>query len=369
MRTVLITGGAGFIGSCLVRRVVGDGRYRVVNLDRLTYAGNLDSLEAVLGSENHVFVQGDIGDWRLVAALLEEHRPGAIINLAAESHVDRSIDAPASFVETNVGGTFRLLEATRQYWSQLDEAARGAFRFVHVSTDEVYGSLGTAGRFVETSPYAPNSPYAASKAASDHFVRAYQKTYGLPTVTTNCSNNYGPYQFPEKLIPLVIRNALAGRPLPVYGDGQNVRDWLFVEDHCQALLAALERGTPGEVYNLGGHCEHANLEIVQSLCDILDELQPPAGPQPRSSLITFVADRPGHDRRYAVDASKAQHALGWRPATALPDGLRQTVRWYLDNQRWIERVTTGVYRGERLGLSGSAEPGHAKSSASEANAP
>lgn len=353
MQTLLITGGAGFIGSCLVRRVVRDRLYRVVNLDKLTYAGNLDSLAPVLDDTSHVFVQGDIGDVPLVTRLLQEHRPAGIINLAAESHVDRSIDAPAAFVETNVTGTFCLLEAAREYCSQLDESSRAGFRFVHVSTDEVYGSLGATGRFSESSPYAPNSPYSASKAASDHFVRAYHHTYGLPTITINCSNNYGPNQFLEKLIPLAIRNALAGRPLPVYGDGQNVRDWLFVEDHCDALLAALARGTPGEVYNLGGNCERTNLDLVQTLCGILDELSPDAA-RPHASLIQFVTDRPGHDRRYAVDSSKAQRELGWQAATSLDDGLRRTVAWYLDNQAWVEGVTSGAYRGQRLGLSLSA---------------
>jgi dTDP-glucose 4,6-dehydratase len=356
MQSILITGGAGFIGSCLVRRVVGEQRYRVVNLDKLTYAGNLDSLESVMDAPNHVFVEGDIGDICLVSALLDEHRPAAIINLAAESHVDRSIDSPSAFVETNVGGTFRLLEASRHYWSQQDETSRRQFRFLHVSTDEVYGSLGAEGYFVETTPYAPSSPYSASKAASDHFVRAYHATYGLPTMITNCSNNYGPNQFPEKLIPLMIRNALAGRALPVYGDGQNVRDWLYVADHCEALLAAIERGKPGEVYNLGGNCQRTNLAIVQTLCGIIDELQPTAARGPCSSLITFVADRLGHDRRYAIDAGKAKRELDWRPNTTFETGLRQTVRWYLDNQTWVDRVTTGVYRGERLGLSAAGAP-------------
>jgi dTDP-glucose 4,6-dehydratase len=351
MRSILITGGAGFIGSCLVRRVVGEQRYRVVNLDKLTYAGNLDSLEPIADDPNYLFVEGDIGDGRLVSALLDEHRPVAIMNLAAESHVDRSIDAPAAFVDTNVCGTFRLLEASRHFWTQQDEATRREFRFLHVSTDEVYGSLGPEGHFVETTPYAPSSPYSASKAASDHFVRAYHTTYGLPTVTTNCSNNYGPYQFPEKLIPLIIRNALAGKPLPVYGDGQNVRDWLYVEDHCAALLAALESGAPGEVYNIGGNCERTNLDIVRTICAVIDEMRPAASGVPSESLITFVTDRLGHDKRYAIDASKAKRDLNWLPATTFETGLRKTVRWYLDNQTWIDRVTTGVYRGERLGLS------------------
>ena len=286
----------------------------------------------------------------MVAALLAEHQPRAVIHLAAESHVDRSIDAPATFVETNVTGTVQLLQAVRAYWSALPEPLRSQFRFLHVSTDEVYGSLGPSGAFTETTPYAPNSPYAASKAASDHFVRAYSHTYGLPVITTHCSNNYGPCQFPEKLIPLMILHALEGQPLPLYADGQNIRDWLFVEDHCRALLAALERGQPGEVYNIGGNCERTNLVIVQTLCAILDELRPDLPHRPCSSLITFVEDRPGHDLRYAIDASKACRELGWQPQQDLASGLRATVEWYLNNARWVERVTSGVYRRERLGL-------------------
>ncbi len=350
MPSILITGGAGFIGSCLVRHIVRQRLFRVVNFDKLTYAGNLDSLEEVLDEPLHRFVQGDIGDYPLVAALLAEHQPRAVVHLAAESHVDRSIDAPATFVETNVTGTFQLLEAVRAYWATLDEPLKSQFRFVHVSTDEVYGSLGPSGYFTETTPSAPNSPYAASKAASDHFVRAYFHTYGLPTITTNCSNNYGPCQFPEKLIPLMILNALEGKPLPLYADGQNIRDWLYVEDHCRALVAALERGRPGEVYNIGGNCERTNLVIVQTLCTILDELRPDLPHRPCSSLITFVKDRPGHDRRYAIDASKARRDLGWQPQQDLASGLRATVEWYLNNARWVERVTSGVYRRERLGL-------------------
>ncbi|MGD9722341.1 MAG: dTDP-glucose 4,6-dehydratase [Pirellulales bacterium] len=350
MRAILITGGAGFIGSCLVRHVVGQQMFRVVNLDKLTYAGNLDSLVPVEGDPLHTFVEGDIGDRRLVAALLAEHRPVAILNLAAESHVDRSIDAPGTFVETNVSGTFSLLEAARTWWSALAEPERSAFRFLHVSTDEVYGSLGPSGYFTETTPHAPNSPYAASKAAADEFVRAYHHTYGLPTLTTNCSNNYGPYQFPEKLIPLMILNALEGKPLPVYGDGQNVRDWLFVEDHCRALLAVLERGRPGEVYNVGGNCERTNLELVETLCDIVDELSPRLAHRPCRQLIKFVTDRPGHDRRYAIDASKARRELLWQPQQDIAAGLRLTVQWYLDNSRWVERVASGSYHRERLGL-------------------
>ncbi len=350
MQTILITGGAGFIGSCLVRQVVGHRLFRVVNLDKLTYAGNLDSLEPVAGDSNHVFVRGDIGDRALVARLLAEHKPVAILNLAAESHVDRSIDAPAAFVETNVIGTLQLLEAARAYWSKLPDAEQSAFRFLHVSTDEVYGSLGPTGRFSEASAYAPNSPYSASKAAGDHFVRAFHHTYGLPTITTNCSNNYGPYQFPEKLVPLIVLNALEGKPLPVYGQGQNVRDWLLVEDHVRGLLAALARGRPGEVYSLGGDCERTNLQLVETVCDLVDELCPTAPTRPARKLITFVADRPGHDLRYAIDAAKARRELGWAPQTDLASGLRQTVQWYIDNQAWVQRVTGGVYQRERLGL-------------------
>jgi dTDP-glucose 4,6-dehydratase len=360
MRSILITGGAGFIGSCLVRQIVGNGLYRVINLDKLTYAGNLDSLESIAHDPNHLFVQGDIGDRKQVAALLRDHRPSAIVNLAAESHVDRSIDAPAAFVETNVVGTFQLLEATREYWTSLAEPFRSQFRFLHVSTDEVYGSLSADGYFTEITPYAPNSPYSASKAASDHFVRAYHHTYGLPVVTTNCSNNYGPFQFPEKLIPLMILNAVEGKPLPVYADGQNVRDWLFVEDHCRALLAALERGRLGEVYNIGGDGERTNLDIVQTLCRIVDEVRPSLPHAPSASLITFVRDRPGHDRRYAIDASKARRELGWWPEQDLASGLRATVEWYLANPRWVERVTSGVYRRERLGLGDGTDTRHSE---------
>ncbi len=361
MQSILITGGAGFIGSCLVRQLVASGRFRVINLDKLTYAGHLESLAPVLNSPRHDFIEGDIGDRPLVAALLAEHQPVAIIHLAAESHVDRSIDGPAAFVETNVVGTFNLLEAAREYWSGRGSASRDVFRFLHVSTDEVYGSLGPTGSFTESAPYAPNSPYSASKAASDHFVRAYHHTYGLPTITTNCSNIYGPYQFPEKLIPLMILNALSGRPLPVYGDGQNVRDWLFVEDHCAALMAALESGIPGEVYNFGGNCQRTNLQLVEQLCAVVDELRPDSAGPRSASLITFVADRPGHDRRYAMDSSKAQRGLGWRPQTSLDVGLRRTVQWYLDNPAWIKGVSSGSYGGQRLGLP--ARPDHLDQSA------
>jgi dTDP-glucose 4,6-dehydratase len=350
MSTILVTGGAGFIGSNFVRHWLAEEPGELVNLDKLTYAGNLDSLADLAGNEHHHFVEGDIGDGPLVAGLLERRQPRAVINFAAESHVDRSIDGPAAFVETNVLGTFRLLEACRAYWSALPEAGRSAFRFLHVSTDEVFGSLGPAGRFTEASPYAPNSPYAASKAAADHFVRAYFHTYGLPVLTTNCSNNYGPYQFPEKLIPLMILNALAGKPLPVYGDGQQIRDWLYVEDHCRALRAVLAGGTPGEVYAIGGDCQRTNLDVVRAIAATVDRLRPGLSHAPCTSLVTFVADRPGHDRRYAIDAAKIRDRLGWRPREDFESGLQRTVAWYLDNTVWVERVLCGKYRLQRLGL-------------------
>ncbi len=350
MRTLLVTGGAGFIGGCFVRLVIQDTDWRIVNLDKLTYAGNLDSLVSVLEHPRHVFVQGDIGDSRLVGELLQEHRVDAVVNFAAESHVDRSIDGPAEFVQTNVVGTFGLLEAARKFWSDLPPSRQTDFRFLHVSTDEVYGSLGPTGLFTETTPYSPNSPYSASKAASDHLARAYHHTYGLPTLITNCSNNYGPYQFPEKLIPLMILNALAGKPLPVYGDGQNVRDWLFVEDHCRAISAVLNAGQPGQTYNIGGSCERTNLQIVHLICQAVDRLCPGLPHGACERLITFVKDRPGHDRRYAIDSSKIQRELGWKPAQSFETGLELTVRWYLENREWIERVQSGGYRGERLGL-------------------
>ncbi len=345
---ILVTGGAGFIGSCLVRQLIHEG-HTVINLDRLTYAGNLDSLASVLNVERHLFVQGDIGDSALVKHLLETHRPSAIVNLAAESHVDRSIDGPRAFVHTNVVGTFELLMAARAYWERLPSARKDVFRFLHVSTDEVYGSLGTSGKFSETTPYAPNSPYSASKAASDHFVRAFHHTFGLPVLTTNCSNNYGPYQFPEKLIPLMILNAVEGRALPVYGDGKNIRDWLYVEDHCRAIRSVLEAGKPGEVYNIGGNCERTNIDVVMQICHLVDELRPDLPHAPCESLISFVQDRPGHDRRYAIDSSKIETALGWRPQESFESGLARTVEWYLHNPEWVERVTTGKYRRERLG--------------------
>jgi dTDP-glucose 4,6-dehydratase len=348
-KTILVTGGAGFIGGNFVIRQILREHCEVINLDALTYAGNLDTLDGVEADPNHHFVLGSIGDSALVDYLLLRYQPTAIINFAAESHVDRSIDSPEAFIQTNVLGTFQLLESARKYWRSLPEAEQATFRFLHVSTDEVYGSLGPTGKFTETTPYQPNSPYSASKASSDHLVRAYFHTYGLPVLTTNCSNNYGPYQFPEKLIPLIIHNAVHGKPLPVYGTGSNIRDWLFVEDHCSAIERVLEAGTPGEVYNIGGNNEKTNLEVVHAICDLLDELQPDAALGSRRDLITFVADRPGHDQRYAIDAGKIQSQLGWAPSETFETGLRKTVQWYLDNQAWSQRVMDGSYRGERLG--------------------
>lgn len=348
MPTWLVTGGAGFIGGNFVLRAVASG-VKVVNLDALTYAGNLDTLASVQDNPLHVFVEGDIGDRALVARLLAEHRPDAVVNFAAESHVDRSIDGPGAFIQTNVVGTLGLLESVRDHWKELEGEARERFRFLHVSTDEVYGSLGDTGKFTESTPYAPNSPYSASKAASDHLVRAFHHTYGLPVLTTNCSNNYGPYHFPEKLIPLIIARALAGEPLPVYGDGKNVRDWLFVGDHCRALRTVLEKGRVGETYNVGGNAEKQNLEVVRTICALLDERMPRADGKPRSSQITFVADRPGHDRRYAIDASKLRDELGWEPEYTFEQGIAETVDWYLANQAWVKRVLDGSYRLERIG--------------------
>lgn len=348
MKTVLVTGGAGFIGSCFVRRAVARGDVRIINLDKLTYAGNPDSLPSA-PAEKHVLCTGDIGDSDLVRRLLEEHRPTAIVNFAAESHVDRSIDGPLTFVETNVLGTCRMLEEVRRYFSMLQGEERELFRFLHVSTDEVYGSLGDTGLFTETTAYSPNSPYSASKAASDHFVRAYHHTYGLPVVITNCSNNYGPYQFPEKLIPLMILNAIEGKPLPVYGDGLNVRDWLYVEDHCSAIETVLSGGRIGECYNVGGNNEQANISIVKMICETVDRLRPGLAHAPCESLIRYVKDRPGHDRRYAIDASKIRDELGWLPAQDFQSGLELTVRWYLEHPEWVERVQSGKYRRERLG--------------------
>ncbi len=350
MTPILVTGGAGFIGSNFVRQWIAEERGPVVNVDKLTYAGNLDSLADVIEDPLHEFVRGDVGDGPLMSRLLAAHRVGAVVHFAAESHVDRSIDGPAAFVDTNVVGTFRLLEAALRYWRELDEPERSRFRFLHVSTDEVYGSLGPAGAFTEQSPYAPNSPYAASKAAGDHFARAYHRTYGLPVVVTNCSNNYGPYQFPEKLIPLVILNAADGKPLPVYGDGKQVRDWLHVEDHCRAIRAVLARGTPGEVYNIGAGCQRTNLEVVRSIAQIVDRLRPDLPHGPCASLIARVADRPGHDRRYAIDAAKIRRQIGWRPQVDFAAGLEQTVRWYLERRDWVERISSGKYQRQRLGL-------------------
>jgi dTDP-glucose 4,6-dehydratase len=343
--TILVTGGAGFIGSNFVLKWIETAGTSVVNLDLLTYAGNPLNLEALQGDSRYSFVRGDICDAELVATILRDHRPSAIVHFAAESHVDRSIADPGAFIRTNVQGTFTLLEQARRYWSELDEGGRQSFRFLHVSTDEVYGTLGADDpAFQETTAYAPNSPYAASKAASDHLARAYYHTYGMPVLTTNCSNNYGPFQFPEKLIPLVILNALEGRPLPVYGDGCNVRDWLFVEDHCSAIRTVLERGRLGETYNIGGNSERKNLDVVTAICNIVDELRPDAALTPRSNLITFVTDRPGHDRRYAIDASKIASELGWKPSVTFEDGLRSTVKWYLEHASWIDGVRTGAYR-------------------------
>lgn len=341
---ILVTGSAGFIGANFVLDWLSTEGEPVVSLDALTYAGNRANLASLDNDERHLFVHGDICDASMVSSIIEEHRPRAVVHFAAESHVDRSIHGPAEFLRTNVQGTFTLLEAARAYYTTLDNAGKTAFRFVHVSTDEVYGSLGSDDApFSETTPYAPNSPYSASKAASDHFVRAYFHTYGLPVITTNCSNNYGPYQFPEKLIPLMILNALSGKPLPVYGDGLNVRDWLYVADHCNGIRAVLENGMPGETYNIGGLNEKKNIEIVQDICTLLDELHPsPDGPYAR--LITYVKDRPGHDRRYAINPSKIMRNLGWEPRETFESGIRKTVQWYLDNASWTESITSGTYR-------------------------
>ena len=339
--TILITGGAGFIGSNFVLDWLARFDETVINLDKLTYAGNLANLGSLRGDARHVFVQGDIGDFDLVSRLLVEHQPRAVLNFAAESHVDRSIHGPGEFIQTNIVGTFSLLEAVRASWGGLPGDRKAAFRFLHVSTDEVYGSLGKGDpAFTEQHRYEPNSPYSASKAASDHLVRAYHHTYGLPVLTTNCSNNYGPYHFPEKLIPLCIHNALAGKPLPIYGDGQQIRDWLYVKDHCSAIRRVLEAGEVGEVYNVGGWNEKPNLDVVRTLCAILDEMQPRVDGLPYSSQISFVADRPGHDRRYAIDASRLERELGWKPAETFETGIRKTVRWYLDNRAWLQAVTS-----------------------------
>ena len=342
---ILVTGGAGFIGSNFILDWIAGEGTPVVNLDKLTYAGNLNNLAALEGDARHIFAHGDIGDGELVGRLLREHKVRAIVHFAAESHVDRSIHGPADFIETNINGTFRLLEEARAYWGGLPEGERAAFRFLHVSTDEVYGSLGPNDPpFTETTAYAPNSPYSASKAASDHLVRAYHHTYGMPTLTTNCSNNYGAFQFPEKLIPLIILNALNGKALPVYGDGLNVRDWLHVGDHCAAIREVLKGGRLGETYNIGGWNEKTNLDVVNTVCAILDEQKPAADGKPYASLITYVKDRPGHDRRYAIDARKIERELGWKPKETFETGIRKTVRWYLDNAGWVQDVASGAYR-------------------------
>jgi len=356
---ILITGGAGFIGSAVVRYLIQHTNDQIVNLDKLTYAGNLDSLASVSDSKRYFFEQIDICDAAELERCFRQHKPNAVMHLAAESHVDRSIDGPAAFIQTNITGTYNLLEVARSYWMNLDYKAWDNFRFLHVSTDEVYGDLGPDDSpFTEETPYAPSSPYSASKASSDHLVRSWQRTYGLPTLITNCSNNYGPYQFPEKLIPLMILNALEGKPMPVYGQGENIRDWLYVEDHARALCLVLERGRLGETYNIGGNCELKNIEVVRAICDLLNEIasnsQLPAAycplPTSYSSLITFVPDRPGHDLRYAIDASKIEQELGWTPEETFDTGLRKTIKWYLDNQKWCQRVQDGTYMRERLGL-------------------
>ncbi|MDP2787357.1 MAG: dTDP-glucose 4,6-dehydratase [Pseudomonadota bacterium] len=341
---ILVTGGAGFIGANFVLDWLKQHHEPVINLDKLTYAGNLENLASLKGDERHIFVQGDIGDRALIAKLLAEYQPRAIVNFAAESHVDRSIHGPEDFIQTNIVGTFHLLEEVRAHWNNLSDADKAAFRFLHVSTDEVYGSLGKEDApFTEETPFAPNSPYSASKASSDHLVRAYHHTYGLPVLTTNCSNNYGPYQFPEKLIPLMILNATRAKPLPIYGDGMNVRDWLYVSDHCAAIRVVLEKGRVGETYNIGGWNEMPNLDIVHTVCGLLDEFQPdPEGSATR--LITYVKDRPGHDRRYAIDATKIHRELGWKPSETFETGIRKTVQWYLDNMGWVENVASGAYR-------------------------
>ncbi len=346
----LVTGGAGFIGGNFVLGLIDHGNIKVINLDALTYAGNMDTLAPVMDNPNHIFVQGSILDRELVSSLLDQHQPSAIINFAAESHVDRSIDSPGEFIQTNVVGTFELLEAFRSYYATVPEKDRAALRFLHISTDEVYGSLGAEGFFTEETSYAPNSPYSASKAGADHLVRAYHHTYGLPALTTNCSNNYGPFQFPEKLIPLIIQKALAGEKLPVYGDGLQVRDWLYVKDHCRAILKVMEDGQVGEVYNIGGHNEMANLDVVKIICGLLDEMVPDSPHKPHAGLISFVKDRPGHDRRYAIDAGKLQRELGWQPEETFETGIRKTIQWYLDHREWAKRISSGEYRGERLGL-------------------
>ncbi len=347
---IIITGGAGFIGSALIRQLLAETDFHVLNIDKLTYAGNLESLPDVDSNPNYHFLQADICDSEAMDNAFSEFKPTAVMHLAAESHVDRSIDGPGEFVHTNVVGTYTLLEASRKYWSTLSDEAKQTFRFHHISTDEVYGTLGETGFFTEETAYQPNSPYSASKAGSDHLVRAWLHTYGMPTLITNCSNNYGPYQFPEKLIPLMINNALEGKALPIYGKGDNIRDWLFVDDHARALRVVLETGTVGEVYNIGGFNEHTNLDVVHTLCDILDELLPESEYAPHKNLIEFVTDRPGHDQRYAIDATKIEKDLGWTPDETFKTGIRKTVEWYLKNRQWCENVLDGSYQKQRLGL-------------------
>jgi len=348
MKKILITGGAGFIASALIRHFIKTSDYQILNLDKLTYAGNLESLSEIKDSENYRFVEGDIGDHDLVTSLLDDFQPDAIMHLAAESHVDRSIDGPAEFIQTNIVGTYNLLNCAKNYWSYLDEEKKASFRFQHISTDEVYGSLGDTGLFEETTSYDPRSPYSASKAASDHLVMAWFHTYGMPVLVTNCSNNYGPYHFPEKLIPLVILNALDGEKLPIYGKGDNIRDWLYVDDHAKALATVLDKGAVGETYNVGGNNERTNLEVVETICDILDELSPKEGGRYRDQIV-FVEDRPGHDKRYAIDATKIKTELGWEPEENFDTGIRRTIQWYLDNKWWWGPIRQLKYSGERLG--------------------
>ncbi|MDX2476109.1 MAG: dTDP-glucose 4,6-dehydratase [Gammaproteobacteria bacterium] len=348
-KTYIVTGGAGFIGSAVVRTIVESSDDNVVNIDKLTYAGNLDSLLPVAENPRYHFLQADICDSKAMAEVFAEHQPDAIMHLAAESHVDRSIDGPGDFIQTNIVGSYTLLEAARQYWNSLQADRKEAFRFHHVSTDEVYGSLGDEGMFLETTPYDPSSPYSASKASSDHLVRAWNRTFDLPVVLTNCSNNYGPYQYPEKLIPLILQKARAGEALPIYGTGENIRDWLYVDDHARALILVMKQGSVGETYNIGGHNEVTNIDVVRTLCAILDDREPAKNGKPYADLITYVTDRPGHDMRYAIDASKIQRDLGWTPEETFETGLAKTVDWYLANQQWIDRVLDGSYMGQRLG--------------------
>lgn len=349
-KTLIITGGAGFIGSALIRRLIAQSNYQIINVDKLTYAGNLESLKSIEAHPNYIFVQADICDADKMAEVFSFYQPDAVMHLAAESHVDRSIDGPADFVQTNLVGTYTILEAARAYWSELTSERADNFRFHHISTDEVFGSLDEHGLFEETTPYQPNSPYSATKAGSDHLVRAWQHTYGLPVLMSNCSNNYGPFQFPEKLIPLMINNAVSGKALPIYGKGDNIRDWLYVEDHVEALQLVLEHGTVGESYNIGGFNEHRNIDVVEALCGILDELIPDSDFVPHKKLIEFVTDRPGHDQRYAIDATKIQQELGWRPRETFATGLQKTVKWYLENHEWSQHVMDGSYQQNRLGL-------------------